>query len=523
MLATLIIVFREVIEAALIISIVAAATKGIAKRNLWLLAGIGAGIFGAVAVAGFAGTISSALEGVGQELFNASVLFLAVIMLGWHNVWMGRHGRELAAKITTVSHDVAVGTKPLYAVAIAVGVAVLREGSEVALFLYGIASGGTNTSSLLAGGAAGLIAGVLLGIALYKGLINLSTRKLFSVTSWMILLLAAGLAAQGAQYLVQAGLLPALGGAVWDSSWLLSDRTIFGKMLHTLIGYNARPTPIQILFYLTTLVSIGGLMRLTRPTTRSLGVTTAIIAGGLIVPTLVPEGAAYAANIKVYSPYVEKGEAEIEYQGYRTFDSASAKNNEQKNKLGLGYGVTDYWATEFYGIWKKSPGGSTHFDATEWENRFQLTERNAYFADLGFLIEYEHVRDRQNDVDELAFGPLLAKDIGRTTTTANFIFERQLGSRGASGVAFTYRLQERWRLYEAFEPAIEAYGNLGKLNNLDSPDRQEHMVGPAVQGAVRIPGWLPGKLKYNVGYLFGVTSATASGTLKSIVEYELRF
>ncbi len=264
-------------------------------------------------------------------------------------------------------------------------------------------------------------------------------------------------------------------------------------------------------------------MRFTCPKARSLGIATAIMACGVAAPSLLPSGVAHAGGIKVYSPYVEKGEVEIEYQGYRTFDSDSRKDNEQKNKLALGYGVTDFWATEVYGILKKSLGGGTHLDATEWENRFQLTERNAYFVDLGFLVEYEYARDRQNDADELAFGPLIAKDIGRTTTTANFIFERQLGANRANGLAFTYRLQERWRLYEAFEPAIEAFGNLGAINNFESPDRQEHMVGPAVQGTIRGLGFMPGKLKYNVGYLFGVTSATASGTLKSVIEYELSF
>lgn len=247
------------------------------------------------------------------------------------------------------------------------------------------------------------------------------------------------------------------------------------------------------------------------------------LLAGALASCVFLSGTAQASAIKVYSPYVEKGEVEIEYQGYRTFDSNAAQDNEQKHKIGLAYGVTDFWATEIYGGWKHSPGGKTHFDATEWENRFQLSERNEYFVDLGFLVEYEHVRDRNNDADELAFGPLIAKNIGRTSTTANLIFERQLGPHAASGVALTYRLQERWRLMETFEPAIEAYGNLGAINNFDSPNRQEHMVGPAIQGRFRHLGWLPGKLKYNVGYLFGMTSATAAGTLKSVIEYEIRF
>lgn len=261
MLATLLIVFREVIEAALVLSIVAAATRGVAERNRWLAIGVGSGLLGAVIVAAFAGKISQSLEGAGQEIFNASVLFLAVIMLGWHNVWMGRHGRELAMEMNAVGREVTAGTRPLYAVAIAVGVAILREGSEVVLFLYGIASTGVGESSLLLGGLGGLVLGAALGFALYKGLINLSTRLLFSVTSWLILLLAAGMAATGAKYLVQAGILPSLGAALWDTSWLLDDGSVLGQMVHVLIGYTARPLPVQIIFYLVTLVVIGGMMK----------------------------------------------------------------------------------------------------------------------------------------------------------------------------------------------------------------------------------------------------------------------
>lgn len=262
MFATLIIVFREVLEAALIVSIVAAATKGVAGRGRWLGAGIVAGLAGASLVAAFASAISNSLQGAGQEIFNASVLFLAVIMLGWHNVWMGSHGRQLATEMKEVGHDVTVGTKPLYALAVVVGAAVMREGSEVVLFLNGIASGGVGNSAMLAGGLLGIVAGGALGFALYFGLLRLSLNMLFRVTGWMILLLAAGMAAQGAKFLVQGGFLPPLGGFMWNTSWLLSENSLVGQTLHTLIGYTARPLPVQAIFYVATLVVIGGLMKI---------------------------------------------------------------------------------------------------------------------------------------------------------------------------------------------------------------------------------------------------------------------
>jgi high-affinity iron transporter len=263
MLPTLIIVFREVLEAALIVGIVMAATKGLRYRSTWIAAGVGAGVAAASLVATFAGAIAAAAEGMGQELFNAGVLFAAVVMLGWHNVWMGRHAREIVQEMGAVGKAVASGTRPLYALAIVVAVAVLREGSEVVLFLYGIAAGGSaGADAMLAGGLLGLLSGVAAGAALYLGLLRIPVRHLFTVTSWMILLLAAGMAAQGADFLTQAGFLPPLGEGLWDSSAALPEHSILGQILHTFIGYAERPSGVQLVFYVTTLALIGGLMRL---------------------------------------------------------------------------------------------------------------------------------------------------------------------------------------------------------------------------------------------------------------------
>ena len=140
MLATLLIVFREVIEAGLIVGIVLAATKGVARRGLWVGYGIAAGVLGACLVAGFAGEIASLFAGSGQEFFDAGILLLAVGMLTWHNVWMAGHGRAMAQEMKSIGTAVSKGEQPLAALAVVVGVAVLREGSEIVLFLYGIAS-----------------------------------------------------------------------------------------------------------------------------------------------------------------------------------------------------------------------------------------------------------------------------------------------------------------------------------------------------------------------------------------------
>ncbi len=263
MLASLIIVFREVLESALIIGVVMAASRGVARRGLWISAGILAGIFGSGLVAAFASAIANAAEGMGMELFNAALLATAVVMLGWHNIWMASHGRAMANEAGAKAQAVRDGQCPMAALAMVVGIAVLREGSETVLFLYGILIGGNSSvTTVLTGGLLGILAGSAVGVALYQGMLRMQLRHLFAVSGWMILLLACGLAAQCAGLLVQADLLPPLGMAIWDTSAILSESSVLGSVLHTLVGYIAQPDGVQVAAYIATFLVIGGLMRL---------------------------------------------------------------------------------------------------------------------------------------------------------------------------------------------------------------------------------------------------------------------
>jgi len=263
-LAALIIVFREVFEAGLIIGIVLAVTGSVPHRNRWIVGGVLAGALAACVVAAFAGALSQLFAGMGQELFNAAILSVAVMMLTWHNVWMARHGREIAGEMRAVGQAVADGTKSLLALAVVVGVAVLREGSEVALFLYGIiASDGGSALSLAIGGIIGLALGAAVCLLTYFGLMRIPPGKLFATTTVLITLLAAGMAAQAVAFLESANWLTSLDTVVWDSGWLLSDKSIAGRAMHTLIGYTDQPTEMQLLVYVAVLLATIALMRLT--------------------------------------------------------------------------------------------------------------------------------------------------------------------------------------------------------------------------------------------------------------------
>ena len=265
MIGAFIIVFREVIEAGLIIGIVLAAARGIPGSRRWVALGVGAGIVGSVVVAMFAGVISDAFAGAGQELFNASVLGAAVIMLTWHNVWMARHSREIVVHMYDVGAAVSAGTRPLAALGIVVGLAVLREGAEVVLFLYGVVASGTSGASVLSGGLLGIVAGAAFSALTYYGLLAVPMRHIFTVTSILIALLAAGMAAQAVQFLDAAGLVTVLGHQLWDTSGFLPQDSLFGRVLHTLMGYTDRPTTMQLVVYVATLIVMAALMRIVRP------------------------------------------------------------------------------------------------------------------------------------------------------------------------------------------------------------------------------------------------------------------
>lgn len=266
MLASLIIVFREVIEAGLIVGIVLAVTHGVPRRGWWVAAGVIAGVLGASLVAGFADALSSAMAGVGQEVFNASILAVAVVMLSWHNIWMARHGREIANNMREVGDAVADGSRSLIALAIVVGIAVLREGSEVVLFLYGlVASGGDTGFELFAGGVIGLLAGCAVSALTFFGFVSLPTRYLFAVTTTLITFLAAGLASQAVFFLQQAGIINAGMRTAWDTSVILQDSSLLGRALHTLVGYSDQPSEMQVLVYAITLLVIFALTKLFAP------------------------------------------------------------------------------------------------------------------------------------------------------------------------------------------------------------------------------------------------------------------
>lgn len=269
MFTTALIVFRESLEAALFIGIVAAATRGLTGRARWLSAGVGAGALGAVVLALLARHISSWLDGLGQDVVNIGVLSLALAMLLWHCVWVSTHTRQMVSEARHLGLSVQEGNRTPWALLVVVALAVLREGAETVLFVGGSLTGDATAepATVLTAGALGLLSGALVGLGIYAGLSRIPTRRVFAVTNLLIALLAGSLASQLARALAQAGFVDIWSSPLWDSTALLSPDSALGAFLHALVGYDARPSAAQLVSYLAALAFIFVGTRLLRPST----------------------------------------------------------------------------------------------------------------------------------------------------------------------------------------------------------------------------------------------------------------
>lgn len=258
MFSTGLIVFRETLEAALFIGIIAAATRGLPGRTRWLACGVLAGTIGSLALAAGMDGLSALADGIGQDLVNVAILACALAMLAWHCVWVSTHSAQMVRDAARLGDRTRNGSGSLWALSIAVALSVLREGAETVLFVAGIVSGHPDgTASMMSSAAVGLVSGALAGVLIYRGLARIGTRHLFSVTNALVLVLAGSLASQMARALTQAGLLAQGSAPAWDTSALLSNDSAPGVLLHALAGYDASPSGLQVAFYVGTIALIS--------------------------------------------------------------------------------------------------------------------------------------------------------------------------------------------------------------------------------------------------------------------------
>lgn len=253
------VVFRECFEISLLLGVILAVTKQIEKSRIYIIAGIMLGVVCASIFAFFTRKLSLSYGGIGDELFDSGVMILTTILIGWTIIWMQGYGTKVKQHINDISAKIHEGNAGYLMLVLLVASTILREGAEIIILVYSISSIETITSSsylqgVLIGGAGGL----LLGLIIYFGLIKIANQKyIFKISTILLMLIAGGFAASAAGILTSSGLIMFLSDQLWDSSWLVADRSTTGKILHVVTGYIARPNGLQVLAYFTTILLIN--------------------------------------------------------------------------------------------------------------------------------------------------------------------------------------------------------------------------------------------------------------------------
>jgi hypothetical protein len=232
------------------------------------------------------------------------------------------------------------------------------------------------------------------------------------------------------------------------------------------------------------------------------------------------------ADFQVRSPIVDYLEWEFEHNGSVTFDkSKSGLNNDQSYTFAVGYAPFSWWRFELEGETEAPPGGNLQYTATTFENMFELAPQGKYWLDPGFFLEYS-LAGQRHAPNEIKFGPVLQKEApgfagAGTLHTLNLFFSKELGPNRTDATGLSFAWQSRLLLDPYFEPGVEYYAN---VSDIDAPGKladQQHRIGPMFAGALNLAPY--GKIKYELGYLFGVTRATENGAVRWKLEYEMRF
>lgn len=249
MLSAVIIILREVLEASLIVSTLLVASRIFGISNRWALWALFWGMAGATVVARYLGAISEWFDGVGQELLNTVMLILITLLLTGISFCIAscaRRNNPPNVKSSGFMRMMLMG---------AVALAVVREGTEIVIYVYGFSYSEPTLVPVLLGGSIGLGIGVSAGVLVYYGLLGLPARYTVTATPVLIALVASGMASEAVLYLIQAGWLPSQ-MPLWDTGGWIPEPSLTGQLLYALIGYEATPTPLQVAVHGFTLLFI---------------------------------------------------------------------------------------------------------------------------------------------------------------------------------------------------------------------------------------------------------------------------
>lgn len=263
MIKLAIVVFRECMEIAFLLGVILAVTRPVKDSRKYIILGSICGVFLAALFAFFAKTLSESMGGVGDEIFDSCVILFTAILISWTVVWMQGYTKKIRKDLSKLSDNITAGIVSKLMLVFVVAAAIFREGVEIILFVYSIASAGNiDGNQYVTGIGVGAFGGVVVGTLFYLGLMKYAGKYVFSISTILLTLIAAGLAAEAAGIMTSSGIIELMSDQLWDSSWLVDNDSIAGKVLNITVGYDSRPNGMQIVFYFATIIFTFGMMKL---------------------------------------------------------------------------------------------------------------------------------------------------------------------------------------------------------------------------------------------------------------------
>lgn len=230
---------------------------------------------------------------------------------------------------------------------------------------------------------------------------------------------------------------------------------------------------------------------------------------------LLPLVAIAGPSDYVFMPAVTYGEREIDFKMGTWRKSGEGRSSAAS--IGFGYGVTQNWFTEIYRKYERTDDEGTHFDAWEWENKFQLTEPGRFPIDAGLIVEVEKPQDNSEGY-EVVFGPLFQAEAGKLQLNGNLLLEQHYRSDSNQRALFSYQWQAKYRWQPALEYGMQGFGNFGSWNHWDPLTDRAHRLGPAIFGKVALGG--RHAIRYNAAWLIGTSGNAPTQNFRAQVEYE---
>jgi high-affinity iron transporter len=274
MIASFLITFREALEAALVIGIIAAylAKMGRKDLNKHLYMGAGAAILASILLGAVFMSIYGGLEGRAEKIFEAGASLTAVAVLTYMIFWMAQNSKRIKGEIQEKVH-LSITKGQVYGITLLAFVAVFREGVETVLFLGTLAM--VSPVETITGFSLGILSVLILAVLMFRGVYRLDIRKFFKYTSAILIVFAAGLTAYGVHELNEAGIIPPVIDPVWDinppvnpdgSYPLLHEKGAIGSILKSLVGYNGNPSLTEVLAYVAYWLIVGSyVLKVYRP------------------------------------------------------------------------------------------------------------------------------------------------------------------------------------------------------------------------------------------------------------------